>query len=356
MDTFPYFAVAGLLALAAIVSPRQKVSPIAWTLAFVLLVVFVGLRHKVGMDWNNYLRMTEFMASGTLLESFSRAEPAFALLTWLSAKAGFGVYGVNLVAAVIFCAGLFRFCRKTDNPWLGLLVAFPMLIMVVACSASRQSVAIGILMWLIAEWRESTFAKRVVLILAACMFHYSAAFLLCFVALELDVRPRFKIAAFLGTVAGTAWLMLVTGGGDYYINTYVTDQSDLVYSPGAIQHVLLNAAPASLVVFGKRVRDRLFPTRILLNLAIMALALVPVVLVSSVAAGRLSLYLFPVSIFVVTRLAGMTSSPHTRAIARILISAGLVFICWFWLTYSNSGFAYSPYENAILMHESALHL
>jgi hypothetical protein len=308
------------------------------------------------MDWNNYLRITDFIGGGAFLESFARAEPAFAALTWVSSRLGLGVYGVNAVVGLIFTFGLFKLCYRTENPWLGLLVAFPMLVMVVACSASRQSAAIGILLWLVADWRESSVFRRVALILFACSFHYSAAFLLCFVALDLGVRLRAKITLFVLAVVGTVWLMFATGGGDYYITTYVTEQSELTYSPGALQHVLLNAIPALFVLSNKKVRQRFFPYALIQHLAVFALLLVPVAFVSTLAAGRLTLYLFPVSIFMVTALAGVASAPLARSLVRIMLSLVYVGICWVWLTYSNSGFAYVPYRNAIFMHESELHL
>jgi len=356
MGEIPYYVVAGGLAFAAVANPRQRVNALAWTAAFFVLLIFVGFRHKIGMDWNNYVRMTDYIAGGTLLDSLSRVEPTFAILTWLSAWLGMGVYGVNFVCATLFLLGLFRFCLRAENPWLGLLVAFPMLTMVVACSASRQSAAIGILLWLLADWRNQSFIMRVAFILAASSFHYSAAFLLCFVALELEVSPRAKAAAFVVSLVGTAWLMIASGGGDYYITTYVTEQTEEVYSSGAFFHVLLNAGPASLVLVSKRLRQTLFPTQILRNLAYSALLLVPVVFFASLAAGRLSLYLFPVSIMVVSRIPSLASSPVARALVRLVFCLLLIAMCWYWLNFSNSGRAYIPYGNALFLDSDELHL
>lgn len=356
MGTFPYFLLAGCLALAATLSTTRRPNPFAWAFAFLLVVVFVGLRHKVGMDWNNYLRMTEFIGAGDFLSSFNRAEPAFAAATWLSSRAGFGVYGVNILVAFIFTSGLFRLCRRVDNPWLGLMVAFPMLIMVVACSASRQTAAIGILLWLVSEWRESSVTKRVLLILAASMFHYSAAFMLCFVALDLDIPRRWKFFIFTVMVAATVVLMSATGGGEYYITTYVTEQSEGAYSPGAIQHILLNAIPAMLLLFGAKVRQKLFPASILVNLGVLAIALIPVALFASLAAGRISLYLFPVSICAFAALPSLLQSPVARAMAKMLLAITFVGIAAIWLAFANNSFAYKPYNNVLFMDWTDLHL
>lgn len=355
MGTFPYYLIAMALALAVVVNPQKRPNPLVWAAAFIGMVVFVGLRHKVGMDWNNYVRMTDVIEAGDLLSSFKRAEPGFATVTWLSSRAGFGVYGANLITAIIFVSGLFRLCKKAESPWLGLLVAFPMLVMVVACSASRQTAAIGVLLWLIADWRDSSLKRRVLLILVAAMFHYSAAFMLCFVALDLNLSRKLKILLFVLMVIATGLLLSATGG-DYYLTTYVTEQAEVAYSPGAIQHILLNAIPASLMLLGSRIRNHLFPTSVLVNLGILSMLLLPVALFASLAAGRISLYLFPVSILAFSALPGLISSPPARGIARISMGIVFVGIAVIWLNFANNSFAYRNYQNALFVSEYALDL
>ncbi len=54
---FPYIAVTGFIAIMALLFPSRRKQPLLWLFAFILLLIFVGLRHHVGMDWNNYLMM-----------------------------------------------------------------------------------------------------------------------------------------------------------------------------------------------------------------------------------------------------------------------------------------------------------
>jgi hypothetical protein len=354
--TLPYFLVTGLIALAAVLFPRQRPNAVAWAAAFVVLVLFVGLRHKVGMDWNNYLVITDRIHDGGPVEALQWAEPGFALLTWLSTRVGWGIYGVNLVSALVFCAGLFRLCRRTENPWLGLAMATPFLVMVVAMSASRQAIAIGILFWAVAQWKEYPLHWRVGLILLATSFHYSACFFLCFSPLDLDVRPWVKalIAAVLGL--GALWVLESTGSAEYYVASYVSEKSELTYSPGALQHVLLNAAPAALLLAGRRVREKLFPSVVVRRFALLALLLVPTAFFFSTAAGRVSFYLFPVSIFAIAALPSLFAHAPVRAGVRLALACGTVFLLWFWLTYANSAQAYIPYANALFMESGQLHL
>ena len=328
--TWPYYLVMAAIALMAVLFPRKRPNAVAWAVAFVVLVVFVGLRHKVGMDWNNYLVITDRIHDGGAMQALDFAEPGFALLTWLSTRAGWGIYGVNLASAIVFCLGLFRLCLRTETPWLGLAMATPFLVMVVAMSATRQAIAIGILFWLVAQWKEYPLHWRVGLILLATSFHYSACFFLCFSPLDLDARPAVKvgIAVVLGLAA--LWVLESTGSAEYYVASYVSEKSELTYSPGAVQHVLLNAAPALL--------------------------LVPTAFFFSTAAGRVSFYLFPVSIYAVAAVPTLFAHPRVRAIVRMALACGTVFLLWFWLTYANSALAYIPYGNALFLESGQLHL
>jgi hypothetical protein len=354
--TWPYYLVMAAIALMAVLFPRKRPNAVAWAVAFVVLVVFVGLRHKVGMDWNNYLVITDRIHDGGAMQALDFAEPGFALLTWLSTRAGWGIYGVNLASAIVFCLGLFRLCLRTETPWLGLAMATPFLVMVVAMSASRQAIAIGILFWLVAQWKEYPLHWRVGLILLATSFHYSACFFLCFSPLDLDARPAVKvgIAVVLGLAA--LWVLESTGSAEYYVASYVSEKSELTYSPGAVQHVLLNAAPALLLLAGRRVRERLFPTIVVRRFALLALLLVPTAFFFSTAAGRVSFYLFPVSIYAVAAVPTLFAHPRVRAIVRMALACGTVFLLWFWLTYANSALAYIPYGNALFMESGQLHL
>ncbi len=308
------------------------------------------------MDWNNYLLMIQRVDGGSFLESFQFAEPAFATILWLSAKSGLGVYGANFVAATIFCLGLFRLARRMPLPWLALATAMPILVMVVSMSASRQAVAIGVLMWLVAEWEDSSILKRVTYTIVAAMFHFSAIFFLAFAVLGLKVRPGYKVA--LGILMGVIMLafLQVSGGADYYDQLYVSGQAEVTYSSGATQHVLLNGLPALLVLFGRRVRAKLFPGTLLVQMAWLAILLVPTAFFFSAAAGRMTLYLFPVSMYAFSGMPDLIGDRTLRAVLRTALAAVLFVTLGVWLEFANSSYAHIPYRNALMMDSQDLHL
>ncbi|WP_345967760.1 EpsG family protein, partial [Pseudothermotoga sp.] len=120
------------------------------SLTFVMLLIFIGLRHEVGGDWFAYLRWYQNVESRGLsfsLESFILSDWGYNFLNWLVSKLRLGIYGVNTACAFIFLLGLFSFLDYLGSDrdfYLGLLISYPYLIMVVANGYTRQSVAIGL--------------------------------------------------------------------------------------------------------------------------------------------------------------------------------------------------------------------
>ncbi|MCL4722405.1 MAG: EpsG family protein, partial [Gammaproteobacteria bacterium] len=192
---FPYIAITSVIGMLALVSPQRRTSAFLWLSAFLVLLIFVGLRHKVGMDWNNYLYMIQRANMGDVTDALKVAEPAYAFILWVSGQLGLGVYGANLVTSTIFCLGLFRYARSTSSPWMALTVAMPILVIVVAMSANRQAAAIGVILWLMADWDRYSFLRRSAYVMAAAMFHASAVLFLIFTVA--DARFRFVMKVIL---------------------------------------------------------------------------------------------------------------------------------------------------------------
>lgn len=353
---WPYFLVTGIIVFAAILYPRQHPNRLAWAAAFVMLVLFTGLRHKVGMDWNNYLYMGQYFKAGSLLNAMRRAEPAYGLLLWTSMKAGFGVYGANLIGAIVFCLGLFRCARATSAPWLALAVAMPMLVIVVSMSANRQTIAIGVLLWLVAAWPQLSLWKRVFITLLASTFHFSAIFFLMFSALDMRLKPTYKILLSVSMMVAIVVFMQYSGAFDTYDQSYVGGQTSATYSPGATQHVLFNGLPAILAMVMVRFTNRLLPIALLRHMAIFSAALVPLAFFYSTAAGRMTMYMFPVSMFVFTGFIQSLKGGNARAMGRTVLGFLMAGVLAYWLAYSNSSHAYIPYSNALLMRAEKLAL
>lgn len=341
-----FFCVAGIPALF---HPGRR-NAVSWAMAWLAYVLFIGLRHEVGGDWNGYLIITERISHGHFLDAISDQEFFFSLITWISAKLGFGVYGANLFGAMVFCTGLFSFCNRLQNRWLALAAATPFLVIVAVMSANRQGMAIGVLLFVMARWREWGLARRSIGIAIAGGFHNSALLMLVLVALDLRISRTMKLLLTIMIAALATWLASRSESAWYRYTTVYVNESYGAYSPGAIFHLLLNLVPAALMLASGKLRRHLVVDWGLLRpLCWMAIGLLFLSPFYTVAVGRMSLYLFPISISFVATLPNLVARPEARSIARTLLVCCLGAVLALWLGYANTAFTYLPYGNALVV-------
>ena len=353
---WPFMITSGIFAVAAITGQSRQPGRIAWISALVLLILFVGLRHHVGMDWNNYLWMIDKAARAQGFSDYLKvAEPGYALLLVIGDLSGGGIYVTNLLGAIVFCAGLFAFARRCPEPWLALMVALPFFVIAFGMSANRQAVAAGILLIVIAQWESWGLGRKALIILIAAMFHSSAVIMLVFVGTALRLPFLVKFILVGAFIILALYFLQSTGRLAYYDDLYGRGQSGLTQSSGALIHVALNAVPASLYFLWRGARGMFFPTMLLQHMAIAALFTFPMALVMSAAAGRVSLYWYPVSMMALCALP-QAVSPNSRRLVRGLIACLMVLELAGWLLFANSSGAHLPYRNALFLADHELHI
>jgi len=228
-------------------------------------------------------------------------------------------------------------------------------VVVVSMSAARQAIAIGILFWITAEWERAAILRRIAFILLASCFHISALIFLPFVGIGLKMRlwPKILFVAVFFSVLLVA--IEFSGYADHYDKLYLTAQVDQVHSPGALMHVLINAFPGALaLLLNRRTGGRLLPDSLHRNMAVAALLLLPMVFISSTSAGRLTLYLFPVSMWFFSALPGALKTGVGRDIARFSTSILFFIVLVVWLNFANNASAYQAYQNALLVPQGEL--
>jgi hypothetical protein len=353
----PYFIIYLQIAFMASVSSFRRVSPYAWITVFVLILVFVGLRHRVGMDWNNYLWMIERANRGGLIDAFQVAEPGYATLLWISGQMGWGVYGAYLMGTFIFALGLFRYAWTTPSPWLALVVAFPYLIVVVAMSGARQAVAIGVLLWLFARWSQSSIFYKFFLIVLAANFHSSAIVFLGLVAFDDRLRMFSRFILGITSLALLAYFVADSDHFSFYQQAYFAGENSVaaVEAGGALFHVALNAGPAAVAfAFRRNIRNVLMPDTLHRHLAYAALLMVPIAFITSVGASRFSLYLFPASMMIVSSFPLLLKTFSEKKFYCFLVSVLYLAVLTVWLVFANNARAWQNYSNALFVDPSLL--
>jgi hypothetical protein len=330
------------------VNARNKRWSGHWQIAFVLLVMMIGLRHEVGGDWGNdwssYSRTINSGSGMTAIEALGLKDPGYGLLMWLVGQAGMGLYTLDVLSAVPFTLGLLFFCRAQERPWLALVVAVPYLVMVVAMGYVRQSVAIGFSLLGLVALSQGRVTRFVLWLALAATFHKSAVILM----------PLAMLASSRNRLIGVFWVslaslllfgLLLQEYLDSLILNYITAEYN---SQGASIRIAMNAMPAFLfLLFRNRFvisdREQIFWTWV----SFVALAFVGLLAVSpsSTAVDRVALYCIPLQLFVLSRLPdAMSQSMRTRSLWVFSVVAYSAAVQLVWLFFAQTAFAWLPYQ------------
>ena len=172
---FAYYLIYTIPAIAAMLYADKTVrsNPFVWGFVGIFFTFFLGYR-VVGGDWWNYHARFDQMAYLTLEDSFAIKDPGYQLISFYFYHWDIGFFGVTLLCAAISMTGLIVFLRRQVNPWLGLAVAVPYLIIVVYMGYMRQGVALGLIMWSITFLERGKFLRSFGLVMLAVTFHKSA--------------------------------------------------------------------------------------------------------------------------------------------------------------------------------------
>jgi hypothetical protein len=323
---------------------NKKPNPIATGGFALLLVLVVGFRHEVGADWVHYIESLEQALQLNWLEgTLAGGDPAYGMLTWLSANLGGGVYLVNLVCAMVFVWGLVVFSLNSPQPWLAMSVAVPYLVIVVAMGYTRQGVAIGLAMIGLVALHNGHLYRFAVWLVIAALFHKSALIMLPLAVFS----GRKNWAAVIGVllIAALMFVLLLADYVDFLVLGYLTAQYE---SSGAAIRIAMNALPASVFLllrnrFGLNAAQLSFWTW--MSLGALAFIVLLAVSPSSTAVDRVALYWIPLQLFVWSRLPqamGQRAGTQRQWVAVVLVYA--IAVQFVWLFYADHSYAWLPYQ------------
>ena len=350
---FPYwllFAACSIGALQYRVKPWQPhYGGALLTVMVMAITMMIGFRKEIGGDWYAYVEIYHSYRFFSLAEALQIQDPAYSIINWVAIRLGLDIWASNLACAAVFGWGLSRFVRQQPNPWLGLVVAVPYLIIVVAMGYTRQGAAIGVEMAAIAAFqRNPSLLRFAAYMLVAAAFHKTAIIVFPLVALTV-ARNRFMVAGISALFAAILFYIFVYSSIDRMVENYVEADYE---AAGAAVRILMTVVAAILFII---LRDRLgLPegTRaIWRNFAYTAIAAFILLLLSSstVVLDRLALYLIPLQIVVFSRLPvalHRTGKESGLVVLGVIAFYALVQFVWlqtavnamYWLPYK----AYSP--------------
>ena len=335
---FGYFALGSLFAASR--GDRTQSKPFL-AVGAIITAVLIGFRYGIGGDWATYAYWFDYAGRVSLGRVLKFGDPAYQLLNWGIARLGFQIWAVNLVCGGIFSWGLWRFCKDQSEPWLAFAVAIPYMVIVIAMGYTRQAVALGILLAGLASFHRNSSALRFALyVAAAALFHKTAVVAFPVVALA---SPRNRTLNLL-MVAATSVLLYDLFLGDameqfveHYIKTRYSSQ-------GATIRVTMTLVAAVILWLGRK-QFALTETewRLWRNFSVASLAALVLLLVlpSTTAVDRMSLYIIPLQLAVLSRVPLVTGSALGGRVAVLGYSALVEFV---WLNYAQFAKAWVPYH------------
>ena len=336
---FAFFAAGALVAQPRPFQIRQV--GLFYAIAAVILVVLIGLRYEVGADWNSYEFMYSRAGRRELFEAMAIGDSGYQAVNWLSYQAGAGIWLVNLVCAAIFVWGLFRFCATQPLPWVAVLVAVPYTAIVVAMGYTRQAVALGIILaGLAAFLRGGSPLRLAMYVIVASLFHRTAVIVFPLVALASE-RNRF---ANVLVVAATSLLLYDFFLGDA-MDDFIANYIERRYSSqGAAIRIVMNMVAAAVFWFaGRQLHFTEIERRLWRNFSIATVVLLVllILLPSSTAVDRMSIYVIPLQIAVLGRL----PVAFTTKLPGIALVGTYMFLVQFvWLNFASHSRYWVPYQ------------
>lgn len=310
----------------------------------IVIVVMIGLRREVGGDWWNYLDTFNYIKLAGFDLAMTRTEPGYAMLNWIAARFGWGIWFPNLICAALFTWGLISFCRIQPNPWLALVVALPYFIIGVGMGYTRQSAALGFVMIALVEYIRGRTPRMVIALALAPLFHSSALVVVLLIAIA-SVRQG------IGT-----WALVIMLGAFLYVQLsgeivglLITFSEHIYIATGAVPRLLMNVVPA-LIFFGFRHRFATTPAELRLwtvfSLATFGTVALMFVVSSTTVVDRVGIYLIPLQMFVLSRVPVVFGSGRRQnTLPLALIIAYSLSVQVVWLDFGTFSKPWVPYKN-----------
>ena len=339
---FLYFALGAVVTADQGRRERMREIRLFYFLGGVLIAVIAGLRYQVGGDWFSYLDMFEIARRSSFWTSITRGDPGYQFLNWYFSQAGYDVWTVNLVCGSVFAWGLLRFCNTQPNAWLGVLVAIPYLVVVVALGYTRQAAALGVVMAGLADFsKRQSLIRFGIYVAIAALFHSTAVVAFVLVLMTSD-RNRF-VNVIIGLVLGVLlFRFFLNDSMERFTRNYVEARYS---SSGALIRVAISAFAAMIFFYaGKKLGYEEHEHRLWRNysiatlIALAALYFFP----SSTAVDRLAIYLIPLQVAVLSRFPYMESRELVGSTFAVIGYSAIILLGW--LTYAANAQAWVPYR------------
>jgi hypothetical protein len=344
-------AFPALMALSYPVGARRRrfsaTQQIAFA-AFVLLFFLVGmLRFETGGDWLTYIDIFDDIHNETLAFAITRIDPLFGALLWFSDQLGTGIYLPNGICCLLLVGGVVRLAQLTREPWLGITIAVPYLLIVVGMGYVRQGAAIGLMLMAVYSMQRGRSISTIAFLVAAVGFHATAALAAPLFGYALTQKRR-ALSVIILAVGAVLYVFAIAPRLNILDAGYLQAEYE---SEGAFVRLLMSFLPSLLLVlrwrkfrFPRPTRSFLFAVAICNFLAMAALAVSP----SSTAVDRIGLYFSIIQIGVFGEIRNLIGwSAGSVPLLRVSCIGVAVAVQSVWLVLATHASLWVPYRSVL---------
>ncbi|MCB1687608.1 MAG: EpsG family protein, partial [Halioglobus sp.] len=285
------FISLALLGMTNVSGPRRA---FLFCVLYVFFILFVGARLDTGCDFATYFLRFKYLLFNDITSLLDTSEPGFFLLSYLTKKAGLEYVWLNVFAASIFFYYLIKFARNHPRPFLLIALVFPILVIQLSMSGLRQALAVAFLMGALDAFLHGKRLQVFIYILIGSTFHQSLILLL---PLALMVGRSYSFARVVGAIVILLPLAayLLSGRAEVYQDRYIEEIYGEMDSGGAIFRLGLLVITAAIFELYTTRMARAHPGEynLMRVFALVSFALIPVMLINTVALHRLVFYVVP---------------------------------------------------------------
>ncbi|CNE79995.1 EpsG family protein [Yersinia kristensenii] len=358
MIIYGLFSVLTLL-IANIDIAFSKNKLIVKYVLFLLIILVIGLRYELGIDWLFYLNSFNGNSTNTLT-----IEPGYQLLSSFISYLGFGFWSFVCMISIFILFILYRFFKKYSPFPLFCLSIYFILSFGFNIEALRQIIAVAIFYIALSYYLNGKKKHYIALCLLASSFHISA---IIFITLPFIDNAIFKRLMKISVLFGVAMSVV----GLYPIEIILETLTLFSYNPylEKIHHYTLNAGTGNIFTYNllvkiiiisyyfikkKHIYFEFANKKIPLNFASSLEIIILTMLIIDVYFGkygtitsRIDEYFIPIFIILVSYLIMINKSIVNKLVFSILFSC-YVLIAFIRFT-SNEYFQnqYIPYRNSL---------